>query len=121
MFLSDNEPAVRFATALEAAGDVAYSWELDGDRVEWLGRLATAEFDFAAELTTGHSFASRIHPDDLGQRQLALAQHFDGAGRFDCEYRLRDARGGFVWVHERGRARRDSAGRPQVMLGVIHG
>ncbi len=121
MSFSDDELAVHFSTALEAAGDVAYSWELDGDRLDWSGRLAAAEFDFAAELSTGRSFANRIHPDDLVQRQLALAGHFDGAGRFDCEYRLRDAAGGFVWVHERGQARRDDSGRPQIMLGVIRG
>ncbi len=121
MSLSDDELAVRFSTALEAAGDVAYSWQLDEDRLEWSGRLAAAEFDFAAELTTGRSFASRIHPDDLGPRQLALAGHFEGEGLFDCEYRLRDGTGSFIWVQERGRARRDSAGRPQLMLGVIRG
>jgi diguanylate cyclase (GGDEF)-like protein/PAS domain S-box-containing protein len=121
MSLSDDELAVRFATALEAAGDVAYSWELDGDRLDWSGRFAAAQFDFAAELSTGRSFASRIHPDDLGQRQLALAGHLNGEDSFDCEYRLRDANGGFVWVHERGQARRDGTGRPRLMLGVIRG
>src|SRR5204863_3927463 len=59
------------------------------------------------------------HADDLVQRQLALAGHFDDHTPFDCEYRLRDAAGNFFWVHERGQARRDNAGRPQVMLGVI--
>jgi len=119
MPFSDDELAVRFSTALEAAGDVAYSWDLDGDRLDWSGRLAAAEFDFAAELSTGYSLANRIHPDDLVQRQTALAGHFDAENPFDCEYRLRDGTGGFVWVNERGRARRDDSGRPQVMLGVI--
>jgi diguanylate cyclase (GGDEF)-like protein/PAS domain S-box-containing protein len=116
---SDDELAVRFSAALEAAGDVAYSWELDDDRLDWSGRLDATVLDLAAESATGRSFANRIHPDDLVHRQLALAGHFDGEGPFDCEYRLRDAEGGFVWVNERGRARRNGAGRPQVMLGVI--
>ena len=119
MPFSDDELAGRFSTALEAAGDVAYSWDLDEDRLNWSGRLAAAELDFATELATGCSLADRIHPDDLVQRQLALAGHFDADDLFDCEYRLRDATGGFVWVNERGRARRDDTGRPQVMLGVI--
>jgi diguanylate cyclase (GGDEF)-like protein/PAS domain S-box-containing protein len=119
MSVSDDELAVRFSAALEAAGDVAYSWELDGDRLDWSGRLDAAVLDLAAESATGRSFANRIHPDDLVHRQLALARHFDGEGPFDCEYRLRDAQGGFVWVHERGRAKRDGPSRPQMMLGVI--
>jgi diguanylate cyclase (GGDEF)-like protein/PAS domain S-box-containing protein len=119
MSLSDDELAVRFSGALDAAGDVAYSWELDEDRLDWSGRLAAAVIDLTAEVATGRSFANRIHPDDLVHRQLALAGHFAGEGPFDCEYRLRDAEGGFFWVHERGRARHDGAGRPQIMLGII--
>src|SRR6266852_1813550 len=119
MSVSDYELAIRFSTTLEAAGDVAYSWDLDGDRLDWSGRLAAAEFDFAAELATGRSFANRIHPEDRVGRQLALAEHFDDEAAFDCEYRLRDAAGGFVWVHERGQATRDSVGRPLLMLGII--
>ena len=119
MSVSDDELAVRFSTALEAAGDIAYCWELEDDRLVWSGRLAAAGFDFAAEVGTGRRFANRVHPDDLVQRQLTLAGHFDGEGPFDCEYRLRDAKGGFFWVHERGQAGRDAAGRPQVMSGVI--
>ena len=38
MPFSDDELAVRFSTALEAAGDVAYSWDLDGDRLDWSGQ-----------------------------------------------------------------------------------
>ncbi len=107
------------AAALQAAGDVAYSWELEDDRLQWSGRLAEAGIDFALELPNGRSFANRIHPDDLVHRQLALAAHFDAEGAFDCEYRLRDAEGAFVWVHERGRASRDDEGRPHLMHGVI--
>jgi diguanylate cyclase (GGDEF)-like protein len=116
---SDDELSEHLSSALAAAGDVAYTWELDGDRLEWFGRLAIAGIEFAIDLSNGRSLANRVHPDDLVHRQLTLASHFDGEGVFDCEYRLRDGEGGFVWVHERGRARRDREGRPQSMHGVI--
>lgn len=119
MTASDDALSGRLSAALEAAGDMAYAWELDGDRLLWPGRAGTGGIGFASELETGRSFASRVHPDDLVHRQLALAAHFDGEGPFDCEYRLRDAEGGFLWVHERGRATRDDAGRPHAMHGVI--
>ena len=80
MSASDDELSGRLSAALEAAGDVAYSWDLDGDRLDWWGGSAPAGLEFAAELTTGRSFANRIHPDDLVHRQLALAAHFDGEG-----------------------------------------
>ena len=119
MSASDTVLSGRLSAALEAAGDVAYSWELDADKLDWFGRPAPAGLQFVAELQTGRNLASRIHPDDLVHRQMALAAHFDGEGPFDCEYRLRDADGAFVWVHERGRARPEGTGRPRVMLGVI--
>ncbi len=97
MSASDKEPSSCSSAALEAAGDVAYSWDLDRDRLEWSG----------------------LHPDDLMHRQLMLANHFEREAAFDCEYRVRGAEGGFIWVHERGRVRRDGTGRPQTMLGVI--
>ena len=115
----DEEPSSSLTAALEAAGDVAYSWELDGDRLDWSGRLPDAWGEFAPDLATGRQYAGRIHPDDLVHRQLMLANHFDGDSTFDCEYRVRGAGGVFTWVHERGRARRDSTGRPRRMLGVI--
>ncbi|MBV9826319.1 MAG: EAL domain-containing protein [Alphaproteobacteria bacterium] len=118
MSVNDDQSG-EIAAALHAAGDVAYSWDLDEDRLDWSGRLADAGIEFSAELPTGRSFANRVHPDDLVHRQLALASHFDGEAAFDCEYRLRCAEGTFVWVHERGRAVRDGDRRPQVMRGVI--
>ncbi|HZT88347.1 MAG TPA: GGDEF and EAL domain-containing protein [Stellaceae bacterium] len=105
--------------ALEAAGDAAYSWDLGGDQIEWFGRFPAPGVKIAADAATGRSFASRIHPDDLVQRQLMLASHFDERTEFDCEYRVRDAVGGFVWVQERGQVERDAAGRPRRMLAVI--
>src|ERR1700722_3880939 len=100
----DSDLSDGLAAALRAAGDVAYSWELEDDRLLWSGRLSDAGIDFAVELPNGRSFANRVHPDDLVHRQLALAAHFDAESAFDCEYRLRDSEGGFFWVHERGRA-----------------
>ena len=119
MSLSDEQPSTCLIAALEAAGDVAYSWDLDGDRLDWSGRLPEGWSDFADDLATGRRFAARIHPDDLVHRQLMLASHFDGEGAFDCEYRVRGSGGIFIWVHERGRAQRDDAGRPSKMLGVV--
>src|SRR5580700_11985656 len=107
------------AAALDAAGDLAYAWELDRDAIEWSGRLARTGPGFAAGITSGRLFADHIHPDDRGHRKSMLATHLDGHRDFDCEYRLRDAEGGFAWVHERGRALRDGKGRAQQMFGVI--
>jgi diguanylate cyclase (GGDEF)-like protein len=119
MSVSEDSLPGRVSAALEAAGDAAYVWDLDTDKIEWWGRLGVADGEFAADVGNGRSFAGRIHPDDLVHRQLALAAHLDSDGSFDCEYRLRIGEGSFVWVHERGRARSSGTGRPHVMSGVI--
>jgi diguanylate cyclase (GGDEF)-like protein len=71
------------------------------------------------EVASGRGLAARVHPEDLVQRQYALAAHLDEGGLFNCEYRLRADAGGFVWVQERGQAERDTWGRTLRMLGII--
>jgi diguanylate cyclase (GGDEF)-like protein len=119
MSAMDARPIGGPIAALEAAGDLAYAWDLDNDAIEWSGRLGRIGIEFATEIATGRLHAARIHPEDLVHRQLTLSTHFEDGGDFDCEYRLRDAEGGFVWVHERGRVVRGPSGSPQQMLGVI--
>ena len=118
---SDDALSGRLSAALDAAGDIAYAWDLGTDRIDWFGRFAPAAIEFAGELATGRRFVGRIHPDDLVHRQLALNAHLEGEGPFDCEYRLRDGAGGFQWLHERGRVRRDASGQALALSGVIRG
>lgn len=105
--------------ALEAAGDAAYAWNLDDDRLDWFGRLGAGGEGVTAGSPTGRAFADRIHPDDAMRRQHRLASHLDAGAPFDCEYRLRTDDGGFVWLHERGQVERAVDGRAARMLGVI--
>jgi diguanylate cyclase (GGDEF)-like protein len=121
MSASDDALSGRLSAALDAAGDIAYAWDLDTDRIDWFGRFIAPGIEFAGELATGRRFIGRIHPDDLVHRQLALNAHLEGEGPFDCEYRLRDGDGGFLWLHERGRVRRDAGGRALGLSGVIRG
>ena len=116
---SSAEEPLQLTKALAAAGDAAYCWNLDTDRIEWSGGLAATRIDLGGELATGRAFAARIHPDDLVNRQLALAANCDGEAAFDCEFRLRAAPGGFVWLHERGQVVRGRNDRARQMFGVI--
>jgi diguanylate cyclase (GGDEF)-like protein len=109
----------RLKAALEAAGDVAYLWDFESDRIEWSGRFAGIGLDPADTLGTGRDWAGHIYADDLPRRRSRLAEHCDSDAAFDCEYRLPDGAGGFAWVEERGRVEWDEQGRPQRMLGVL--
>ncbi|MBL8385426.1 MAG: PAS domain-containing protein [Burkholderiales bacterium] len=61
-----------------------------------------------------------VHPDDRARVEAAREAHFNGAAPyFDCEYRLRRADGGYLWVNGRGLASLDGAGRPVRFTGSI--
>jgi len=89
--------------ALSAAGDVAYVWDVQSDRLRWHGALEALEFDFAA-ISSAEDFAARIHGDDRPIRAQRLSAHLNQNATFDCEYRLRLDNGHFAWFHDRGAA-----------------
>jgi len=81
---------------------------------EILGYAADA--DFTAPLF----FEDRLHPDDA-DRVLALWKRTMTVVRepFDGEFRLRGARGNFVWVHARGLVLCDATGQPVRSVGSL--
>ena len=52
--------------ALAGSGDLAYSWDLESDSIDWLGRVDEIfGISAAAGITYGGEFHRRINPDDL--------------------------------------------------------
>lgn len=57
------------------------------------------------------TYLELIHPDDRQGFFTALNQHLAGhSSVFEVEIRLKNAKGGFLWIHIRGKALRDAAG-----------
>ena len=111
----------RVADAIAATGDIAYEWDMERDAMRWLGRTADLLGTAFDAVRTGDAFAQRVCADDQTARTKALARHLAGEGGYDCEYRLRDDSGEFVWVHDRGTVRHDHAGRPSRLVGILRG
>ncbi len=118
-----EEPEVAYAqlfSALSAAGDLAYVWDLVDDRICWLGEAAlvfgSSRSDIAAD---GEAFNERINIEDLSKRLQSLSRHFQTGAAYDCEYRLRREDGEFAWVHDKGRAEFDADGNPLRLIGVL--
>jgi diguanylate cyclase (GGDEF)-like protein len=118
---SDAQSTLRqLHCALEAAGDLAYVWDLASDRLEWHGAiLARLGASNVAAIVTGKSFADRIHPEDRPLRKSRLAASASRGEFFECEYRLHDDQGATIWVQDRGRAELDAAGAPRRLMGVL--
>jgi diguanylate cyclase (GGDEF)-like protein len=114
----ENTAAVDQAlSALAAAGDVAYVWDVASDRVRWHGALDTLDIDPAEQ--SGNAFFARIHAEDRPLRDQRLKHHAARHVPFDCEYRVHLGQNGFAWVHERGSVTADSTGTPSRILGVL--
>jgi len=118
---SDGPSTLRqLCSALEAAGDLAYVWDLATDALEWHGAVATRlGGGHAAAIATGRSFAERIHPEDRALRQSRLAASAARGEFFECEYRLRERSGAAIWIEDRGRVELDADGTPRRLMGVL--
>jgi diguanylate cyclase (GGDEF)-like protein len=112
-----SDPAVR---AVIGAGDIAYDWDIAGDRIRWFGNLVFMLGETTSRrAATGRGFAGQVHPEDRPFRQIALTDHLAKNTPFDCAYRLSDGAGGYRWVSDRGNVDRDGAGKATRMFGII--
>lgn len=119
--ISDGQSTLRqLHAALQAAGDLAYVWDLASDTLDWHGAIRARLGDaHAASIATGESFAQRIHPEDRPRRESHLEGSSTRGDFYECEYRLRDDAGTTIWVQDRGRVELDSGGTPLRLLGVL--
>jgi PAS domain S-box-containing protein len=61
----------------------------------------------------------RIHPEDLPRVERASRELLEGAaGQLALEYRVRHEDGRWIWIWDRSRALRDSAGRSVRLVGI---
>lgn len=61
-----------------------------------------------------------LHPDDLANVKLAMAEHTAGeTPTYEAEYRLRHKQGHWVWLSARGRVIRDKEGQPLRASGIV--
>ena len=108
------------AASVRAAGDLHYVWDLEADAIRWSeNALERLGYEDSTAISTGLAFQSRINPEDLPQRRLALLNHYGGGEPYECEYRLRMADGGFCWVHDVGRAEFSEDGDPRLLAGAL--
>ena len=116
---ADQEAPDFSAIALGASGDVAYAWNLDTDKIEFTGSLASFGLTAATAPVSGRSLVQRINPEDVPSRQHRLSRHIHADEVFEAEYRLRADNGSQLWVQDRGRVERDAEGRAARMTGVL--
>lgn len=116
-----KESEERLRLALDSVSDGAWDWNVRSGEVfysdRWIQSLGYERRDVRPRITF---WEERIHPEDSESVWRALTPHLDGATeRFQCEYRLRLASGGYRWTLDRGRVvARDEAGKALRMVGT---
>ncbi|MBR9974604.1 MAG: PAS domain S-box protein, partial [Bacteroidetes bacterium] len=81
-----------------------------------------SQFGYAAEELTkdGSRYDALVVSDDRESFHRLLETRLDqGAGHVEHEYRILDARGEIVWLHEVVRLQRDVAGKPVAQLAYV--
>jgi PAS domain S-box-containing protein len=65
-------------------------------------------------------FGARVHPDDAAARAAAWDDVVSGrSAQYKAEFRMRDAKGQWVWVYSCGQViEHDAAGRPSRLIGM---
>ena len=108
------------AAALQAAGHGVWHWNLlDGSAWYSAGFRKMLGFSDSAEFPDRfETFASRVHPDDIGRVHHAVATHLDGEDKFDLEFRMRVKDGTWSWFRARGRSVVED-GKSTKMLGTL--
>lgn len=106
--------------ALNAAGDIAYHWDVATDRLVWSpGGEQLLGWTPGSTEGRGSDLEARINTEDRPPRLKALNRAVAYNDIYDCEYRLRHELGYFVTVHDRGRPEVDSNGRLVSLIGVL--
>lgn len=113
------ESEERYALAVRGANDGLWDWNLRTGEIyfspRWKLMLGYGEAEIG---TSPDEWFGRVHGDDIHRLQRDIRAHIDGElEHFEVEHRIRDKKGEWHWVHARGLAVRDEAGKAYRVAG----
>ena len=117
--LRDSEE--RYALAVRGANDGLWDWHLVTNTVYWSARWKAMLGYDESEIGAGpEEWLTRVHPDDRGRVEEALAAHLaNGSGNFESEHRILHRNETYRWVLCRGAAVRNSDGTATRLAGSL--
>ncbi|MBF0263229.1 MAG: PAS domain S-box protein, partial [Magnetococcales bacterium] len=116
-----KESEARLSIALSASNTGFWDWNPQTDTAyfsdEWFGMLGLSKGEFPEN---GATWLALIHPEDMGQVDARLKDHFaDPLRPYEVEFRMRHRDGGWKWILASGRVTgRDAMGRVTRMTGI---
>ena len=112
----------RLTTALRAAGDTVWEWDIVGDRIHFSPRLmkllGLGPDEPFLDFSSAHG---RLHPDDKEDILIRLQRFMESDEDFlSLDYRLKVSEGGYRWVSLHGGVlSRSLGGKPRRMAGTL--
>ena len=115
--LRDSEE--RYALAARGSNDGLWDWDVEGNRMylsaRWKAMLGYAEEEIG---TDPKEWFSRVHADDVAALRQRIEEHWSGAASsLECEYRMRQKNGSYLWILGRGMAVLRQPNQPVRMAG----
>ena len=119
-FAARRRPDLR-ALAMELGGDGTWVYDLRTSQIRYddrCGAMLGYERGHVADRLS--AWGKLVHPDDLDIARKALDDFIDGTSeRYEVQVRLRDVRGCWRRILDRGRVvSRDAEGKPTLIVGV---
>jgi PAS domain S-box-containing protein len=115
-----RESEERYALAMEGANEGHWDWDLATDRLFLSPKMKMWVGQSGDSIRTRSAWMAQIliHPDDRPRVEAALRDHFEGRKpRYECEYRVHQPDGQWLWMSVRGRCLRDATGKPYRIVG----
>jgi diguanylate cyclase (GGDEF)-like protein len=106
--------------AIEASGMALWDWHILDQEITHTNLEPMLGCEDIGDHKLLDVFSGLIHPDDIRLVKRNIMQHFRRrTARFEARYRIKHARGHWVWVEDRGRVVNWTAqGKPERMLGT---
>jgi diguanylate cyclase (GGDEF)-like protein/PAS domain S-box-containing protein len=111
----------RLSLALNSGSDGLWDWDLATGAVQfsdnWFEMLGYGPGEIEPHIRAWNDF---VHPDDEEHARRLMVEHVKGlTPTYECEYRMRQKTGGYVWTLARGKVvSRDETGRAMRIVGT---
>ncbi|MFQ5745296.1 MAG: ATP-binding protein, partial [Acidobacteriota bacterium] len=111
----------RYATVVQALGEVVYEWDPKSGRVLRSGNIGKVFGYRPEELAVADTYQSlgMMHEDDREPVQHRFQEVAERGGWFEIEYRVRHADGTYRLIRDRGVCDQDEVGKPVRVLGIM--
>lgn len=121
MIKSLREKEERFSLVIRANNDGIWDWNLKTNEVyystRWKQMLGYRDDELGRDI---NEWMNRVHQGDRELLQKRLMEHIRGSDpHFECEHRIQQASGTYLWVLGRGLALRDSQGNAYRVAGSL--